>query len=65
MWAIVRQDERLDIVKDLIAHGADVNAKDGMGASVLSYASSDPPHPKILEVVKEAIAEQEKKKTNQ
>ena len=64
MWATARGDGGLDIVKDLISHGADVNAKDGMGASVVSYASSDPPKPMILEIVKAAIAGQEKK-TNQ
>ncbi len=58
MWATV-SDENLGIVQDLIAHGADLNAKDKMGASVLSYASSDPPKPKLLEAVKAAMAKQE------
>lgn len=65
MWVTERDgDEKLDIVKNLISHGADVNVKDKMGVSVLSYASSDPPKPMILEVVKAAAAEQAKKKTS-
>jgi ankyrin repeat protein len=65
MWAMARGDEHVEVVKDLIAHGVDVLATNANGATALSYASSDPPKPKILEVVKAAIAEQEKKKTNQ
>jgi len=61
MWAMV-SNENLDIVKGLIAHGADLNARDKMGATVLSYASSDPPKPRLLEVVKAAIAQQEQTK---
>jgi ankyrin repeat protein len=57
MWATV-SDENFDIVQDLIAHGADLNAKDKRGASVLSYASSDPPKPRVLEAVKAALARQ-------
>jgi ankyrin repeat protein len=56
MWATVRGDEGISIVEDLIAHGADVDAKDKMGVTVLSYASSEPPKPKILEAVKAAMA---------
>jgi ankyrin repeat protein len=63
MWATTsRSGEAVDIVKDLIDHGADVFAKDKMGASVLSYASAQPPRPKILEVVKAAVAEAERRK---
>lgn len=64
MWAMARGDEHVEIVKELIAHGANVLATNANGATALSYASSDPPKPKTLEVVKAAIAEQEKKKTN-
>jgi serine/threonine-protein phosphatase 6 regulatory ankyrin repeat subunit B len=59
MWATV-SDENFELVQDLIAHGADLNAKDKNGASVLSYASSDPPKPRVLEAVKAAIALQDR-----
>jgi serine/threonine-protein phosphatase 6 regulatory ankyrin repeat subunit B len=59
MWATV-SDENLEIVQDLIAHGADLNAKDRDGASVLSYASSEPPKPRVLEAVKTALAQQDR-----
>ena len=59
MWATV-SDENVEIVNDLIAHGADLNAKDKMGSSVLSYASADPPKPRLLEAVKAALAKQER-----
>ena len=62
MWATGGGDESLDIVQDLIAHGADPNAKDRMGATVLSYAESSPPKPKILEVVRDAMARQQQTK---
>ncbi len=66
MWAMARGDAHVDIVKDLIAHAADVFATNANGATALSYASSDPPKPRILEVVRAAIAEQERRrKTNQ
>ena len=62
MHAIANGDQDLEVVKDLIAHGADVNAKDRMVATVLSYASSDPPKPRVLEAVKAAMSQQEKTK---
>ena len=62
MWAMARGDAHVDIVRDLLAHGANVFATNANGATAFSYASSDPPKPKILEVVKAAILEQEKKK---
>jgi ankyrin repeat protein len=52
MWAIGRGDDGVDLVKNLIAHGADINAKDAHGASAMSYADSNPPKPKILQVLK-------------
>jgi ankyrin repeat protein len=55
-------DENLDVLKDLIAHGADLNARDKMGATVLSYASSDPPKPRLLEVLKAAMVQHEQTK---
>ena len=60
MWAM-GNDENIDIVKFLIAHGADLNAKDKMRATALAYASSDPPKPKLLEVLKTAIAQKQTK----
>jgi uncharacterized protein len=60
MWAL-GNDENIDIVKFLIAHGADLNAKDKMGATVLSYANSAPPKPKLLEVVRTAMAQEQTK----
>jgi ankyrin repeat protein len=58
MWAVGMGDKNLEVVKALIAHGADPK-------SALSCAASDPPKPKILEAVKAAIANQEKSKTHE
>ena len=58
MRAMASGDENLEVVKDLIAHGADLSAKDSMGATALSYATSDPPKPRVLEAVKAAMAQQ-------
>lgn len=51
MWQIVSGDDEVALFKYLIAHGADVNAKDHRGSTVLSYAQSQPPKPKIIEVL--------------
>jgi len=62
MWAIAHGDEGLDMVQDLIVHGADLSATDNMGASVLGYAESMPPKPKVLEAVQAALAHQHQTK---
>ena len=62
MWAMSGGDENLDILTDLIAHGADLYAKDAHAVTVLGYASADPPRPKLLEAVKAAMAQQEETK---
>ena len=61
MWATASGDEGRGIVEDLIAHRADLNAKDKYGVTVLGYASSDPPKPMVLEAVRAAMARQEHK----
>ena len=60
MWAM-GDDESIDLVKFLIAHGADLSAKDKLGGTVLSYANSRPPKPKLLELVRTAIAQKQTK----
>jgi ankyrin repeat protein len=62
MWAIVHRDNGLDMVQDLIAHGADLSATNNMGVSVLSCAESMPPRPKVLEAVQAALARQRETK---
>jgi len=54
--AMVRGDESLPLVADLIAHGANVNAR------VISAANSLPPKPKILQAVNAAAAQEPKSK---
>jgi ankyrin repeat protein len=53
MWQTVHGDDELALYKYLIAHGADLNAKDHRGSTVLSYAQSLPPKPKIIEVLEQ------------
>jgi ankyrin repeat protein len=62
MWAIGKGDQGVGLVRTLINHGADVFAKDSRGVTVYSYASSEPPKPRILEVLRAATQEQEIKK---
>ena len=62
MWAASRGDEDVDIVQDLIAHGANVLATNKNGASVLEFAESAPPKPKVLELVR-AAARREQART--
>jgi ankyrin repeat protein len=64
MWATLQGDQNLAIVKELITHGADVTATNQMGASVLAYASSDPPKPAILQAIKAAIEQRNDRTRN-
>jgi len=47
------------LVKDLIAHGARLDAKDKDGATVFDYAQSAPPKPELLAALEEAKRKQE------
>jgi ankyrin repeat protein len=47
-------DEGVPIVKDLIAHGAKLNAKDKQGNTVLDLARSAPPKPELLATLEAA-----------
>jgi ankyrin repeat protein len=58
MNAIVDGDRAVDLVTYLITNGANINAKDIGGVDAFGYASSDPPKPQILAVIKAALAEQ-------
>jgi ankyrin repeat protein len=61
MWATSRGDDGVDMVRYLIVHGADLYAKDNYGATAFSYVRSDPPKPKLVEVLEAAKREQESK----
>lgn len=62
MWAIAHGDEGLNMVQDLIVHGADLSATNKMGVSVLSCAEAMPSRPKVLKAVQEALAQRRQNK---
>ncbi len=64
IWAIINGDKALPLVKYLIDHGASLDAKDKDGITVLGYAQSDPPKPRLVEVLEEAKLEHEKETNN-
>jgi ankyrin repeat protein len=65
MWATGHGDEALPLVTDLIAHGADPEAKDKHGSSVLDYARSAPPKPELARAVEAAAVERRSRSLQQ
>ena len=59
MYATSHGDSGIGIVKDLIAHGADLYVKDKTGETVFDYAKSDPPEPQIIKLLEQAKLDQE------
>ena len=64
MEAIGCGDEWVETVKYLIALGADLRARDDSGATALAIARAAPPRPKVLEVVRAALEQEEMNRTN-
>jgi len=58
MWATVNGDEGVDALKELIAHGADLHAKDKSGETVFGYVKSTPAKPRLVEVLEATSLEQ-------
>jgi ankyrin repeat protein len=61
MWATYFGDANLATVKELISHGAKLDARDKRGATVYSYFTADPPKPKLIEAFEIAKLDQESK----
>ena len=57
MWLTYDGDQAVPLVKFLIAHGANLDAKDRDGLTVLGHAQGDPPAPKLIATLEEALAE--------
>lgn len=55
-FAIYGRDRNADLVNLLIKHGANVNAKDKRGSSVLDYANAKPEAPKLINLLLQAGA---------
>jgi serine/threonine-protein phosphatase 6 regulatory ankyrin repeat subunit B len=53
MWAIGWGDKALPFVDYLLNHGANINARDKAGATVYSYAQSEPPKPGIIRLIEQ------------
>lgn len=51
MYAIGFGDKGVPLVEYLLDHGASLDAKDNHGATVFSYAHSQPPKPKLIELL--------------
>lgn len=56
MRSVIHGDESAGIVVMLIKAGANVNAIDKMGCSILTYAKADPQATKLVEILKQAGA---------
>jgi len=63
MWTTTIGDDDAPLAKYLIAHGANLDAKDKDGFTVFDNAHAAPPRPAIIEVLE--AARQEQKKTSQ
>jgi ankyrin repeat protein len=61
IWAAQFGDQDVPIVKELITHGARLDAKDKFGATAYDYAKSAPPKPELLAILETAKREQETK----
>jgi ankyrin repeat protein len=64
MWASAWGDNGIIMVNCLISHGANLEAKDQFGATIFDYAESEPPKPKLIEVLKAAKLAQKNKTTS-
>lgn len=54
IWAAEKGDLGVPIVKELLAHGADLDSKDKHGFTVFNYADSEPPSPQLLAALEKA-----------
>ena len=60
MYAALRGDENVPLVESLIAHGANLDAKDNHGTTAFDCAGGSPASPQMIEVLTKARQEQRK-----